>query len=686
LGAIEDVEETLGTQVLGIIPQADAKDIREGLKDKCPEGIKESTEKQLAYLVSHFVPKSMMAESFRALRTNVQFKDAEKKIQTIGVASTSPEEGKTLVAINLALTMAQAGMKVLLVGSDLRKPAIDRVFGVEMTPGLTDVLMGNYPWRDTVKAVTDIIMGQMSPDEVMMTPGLDNLHIVTSGPIPPNPAELIDSGRLTDFIEEAKEDYDMIVFDSTPILSTADAAILGAKVDGVLLVYRVGTVSRGLLKRSTAQLEQVQCNLMGVVLNGMRPDVSPDFQDYKYYTYYYSYGEQEKQRKRRERIKGFSFLRRKGDSQRKEEEKISIGEEGERLPKKRARKLNRGRLALMLVAMAFLAAGILWQSGIIDPFKILEPKTPVKKDQVKPAVKKGPSKKAIQREPKRVSTKPKRTVSRETGGPQVKTPIPKSPPVKKQVADVKTPVVKKETSKTVVSRKSEAISPKPKPTVSVEKPVVKPVTPVKKGTSDTAIRKKPEMVSTKAKRPVIVKKPAPKPQQEASIPKSPASSKDVAVTKTPPSSKKIVSYPYSLYLGSFRTLERANKAISLYTKEGLAPYCTKVDFDEKGVWYRVFTGHFENRERAERFKKDHRLKEGTVKKTGYANLIGIYTSLDQLQNKMLSLKKLGYSPYAIKDRDGKSRLFIGAFITKEGAKKQYHDLRSSGIQSQVVQR
>ena len=258
LGAIDDVEETLGTQVLGIVPQADARDIREGVEEKYPEEIKESTAKQLVYLASHFVPKSMMAESFRALRTNVQFKDAEKKIESIAVASTSPEEGKTLVAINLALTMAQAGMKVLLVGSDLRKPTIDKVFGVEMTPGLTDVLMGNYPWRDTIKTVTDIIMGQMSPDEVMMTPGLDNLHIITSGPIPPNPAELIDSSALNDFIKEAKEDYDIIVFDSPPILSTADAAILGSKMDGVLLVYRVGTVSRGLLRRSTAQLERVQ--------------------------------------------------------------------------------------------------------------------------------------------------------------------------------------------------------------------------------------------------------------------------------------------------------------------------------------------------------------------------------------------------------------------------------------------
>ena len=264
LGAIEDVEETLGTQVLGIVPQADAKDIKDGLKEKYPEGIKESTEKQLVYLVSHFVPKSMMAESFRALRTNIQFKEAEQKIEAIGIASTSPEEGKTLVAVNLAVTMAQAGMKVLLVGSDLRKPAIDKVFGVEMTPGLTDILMGNYPWRDTVKTVTDIIMGQMNTDEVMMTPGLDNLHLITSGPIPPNPAELIESERLTDFMEEAKKEYDIVLFDSTPILSTADAAILGTKVDGVLLVYRVGAVSRGLLRRSSAQLQQVNCNIMGV--------------------------------------------------------------------------------------------------------------------------------------------------------------------------------------------------------------------------------------------------------------------------------------------------------------------------------------------------------------------------------------------------------------------------------------
>jgi len=106
--------------------------------------------------------------------------------------------------------------------------------------------------------------------------------------MPPNPAELVESKRLRKFIEEAKEDYDLIIFDSPPILSTADAAILSSKVDGVLLVYRVGTVSRGLLKRATSQLDQVKCNILGVILNGLKPEISPDFQDFKYYKHYYS--------------------------------------------------------------------------------------------------------------------------------------------------------------------------------------------------------------------------------------------------------------------------------------------------------------------------------------------------------------------------------------------------------------
>jgi capsular exopolysaccharide synthesis family protein len=691
LGAIEDVEETLGTQVLGIVPQADAKDIRDGLKEKYPDGIKESTEKQLVYLVSHFVPKSMMAESFRALRTNIQFKEAEKKIETIGIASTSPEEGKTLVAVNLAVAIAQAGMKVLLVGSDLRKPAIDKVFGVEMTPGLTDILMGNYPWRDTVKTVTDIIMGQMSTDEVMMTPGLDNLHLITSGPIPPNPAELIESERLTAFIEEAKEEYDIILFDSTPILSTADAAILGTKVDGVLLVYRVGTVSRGLLRRSTAQLRQVKCNIMGVVLNGMRPDVSPDFQDYKYYSYAYAYGEGEKHRERGKRKNLFSWIGKKRERKRKAEQKIPAGEKEEGLIKKGAKGLSKRKVALLLVALALLGGGVLWQSGIIDPFKPPDRGTSIRKDEARSADrKKGPQKKAIQGKPKTVSKRPKQMAPKTKAGSQVKKPVSKPMPVRKPVADDKKPLVKKGTSKTVLLGKPERISPKPGPAVPV-KPEVKGVIPLQKEASKTPSEKKPEGTSP-GPRPLVAEK---KPETgtvtltKEDVFKKPGERKPETISlqgKGPVIAKKTLSHPYSIYLGSFRTLERAKRAISLYSEKGLSPYCSKVDFHEKGIWFRVFAGHFQDREKAKEFKERHRLKEGTVKKTAYANLIGAYTQSGELENRRLSLKRLGYFPYVIKGEDGKSRLYVGAFITKEGAEQQYHDLKSRGIQSQIVPR
>ena len=594
LGAIEDVEETLGTQVLGIIPHVDAKNTREGLKEESPEGTRVPDETRISYLISHFAPKSMMAESFRALRTNLQFKDVGKKIQTIAITSSFPQEGKTLVAINLALTMAQAGVKVLLVGCDLRKPFMDRAFGVEMTPGLTDILLGNCHWHDTVKTVMDMVMGKMTHTQIIKTPGLDNLHVVTSGPIPPNPAELIDSSALRDFIEEAKEEYDMILFDSSPILSTADAAILGTKVDGVLLVYRVGTVSRGLLKRSSAQLNQVECNTMGVILNGMRPEVSPDFQDYKYYYSYYSYGEEGKGKKSREHKRGLAFLRGKGD--RREEEKA--------LQEKPPKKLKIGRLALMLVAIAFLSAGILWQSGIIDPFKALDVQRLVKKGGLLP----------------------------------------------RPVLDTEAPKVKKGISKLAIPGKPETVSQKPKPTVSVGKPAVKGKVSVQKGTSETPIRKKSEAVSAKQK-----------------------------------SAEKIVSYPYSIQLGAFRALGRAKKAVSLYSKKGLSPYWVEVELGN-ATWYRVYAGHFEGPEQAEKFRKEHRLGEALVKKTKHANLIDTYTSPDELEDKILSLKNLGLSPYVIKDHTGQSRLFVGTFVTKEGAEKQYHDLKVRGIQSQVVER
>ena len=634
LGAIEDVEETLGTQVLGIIPQADSKDIRESLEERYPDGIEETIENQLVYLVSHFVPKSMIAESFRALRTNIQFKETEKKIKSIAVASTSPEEGKTLVTANLAITMAQAGMKVLLVGSDLRKPVVDGLFGVERSPGLTDVLIENYPWRDTVKTVTDIIMGHMGTDEVMMTPGLDNLHIITSGPIPPNPAELIDSEHLTNFLEEAKEDYDTIIFDSPPILSTADAAILAAKVDGVLLVYRVGAVSRGLLRRSKAQLDRVHCDLVGVVLNGMKADVSPDFQDYKYYSYNYAYGEKEKNRKRLGRV-GNTFRNWMRDGLERVSQMIPSGDKGQRPPKKQTRMSNRVYFALVLVAAVILTMGILWRSGIIEPLVSSVLETPVDRNLTELAGKRESEKGAIESKPEVITPKMKTVVSDDAPQAQIKSPIMKSGALKE-----------KDTLRPFVPKEQEKATSKPETDVHAEQSKSELITPPTESIMDV---------------------------------------KQTVGPKTTMSSEGIPSFPYSILLSHCRNVRSAEEVISQYAKRGLVPYWVKIEVSS-GVWYRVFVGWFEDRIEAENFKREHGLQEGRIMETAYANLIGVYTSSEELQNRMASLSELGYSPYVTKDQDGESRLFIGAFLTKEGAESQYQDLKSGGIENRVMKR
>ncbi|MBN1832870.1 MAG: polysaccharide biosynthesis tyrosine autokinase, partial [Deltaproteobacteria bacterium] len=603
LGAIEDVEETLGTKVLGIIPQTDARDIRISFREKHPDdGLMETMENQSIYLVSHFMPQSMVAESFRALRTSVIFNNAENRMKSIAIASTSPKEGKTVVAVNLALTMAQSGMKILLVGSDLRKPTVDRVFGVGLTPGLTDVLMGNLPWRETIKTVMDMVMGKMSQTQVMTTPGLDNVHIITSGPKPPNPAELLESKALNDFLEEAKEEYDMIIFDSPPILSTADAAILSAKVDGVLLVYRVGIVSRGLLKRATAQLEQVKCNIMGVILNGMRPEVSSDFQDLKSYNYYYAYGSDEQGSNSRPHGKFWSFLKEKTNSGKKAilQKKQNVAQ-----LKPLTKKSHKGLRGLILLAICSLVGGVLFQSGLIDPFSKPEDEGPVTEYRIKAIVKKEIPRMTGENESTAVSSKPKAERDAKTSvnvSPKVETPPVE---LKPSVAEVSTEI----------------------------------------GPSSLSFDNQPDDLV------------------------------DV----------KMISYPFSLQLGAFRDLKEAQKLILTCKEKGLSAYWSEVEL-ASGIWYRVFVGHFEDRESAESFKKEHGLQGAGVKDSKYANLIGIYSSSSELEDKILSLRNLGYSPYVIKDSETDFRLMVGNHVTQEGAEELYDNLKADGIVNQIIER
>lgn len=284
LGAISDVEETLGAKVLGVIPDEGIKEVREMLKESGEGKLTRSRGKM--HLVSHFAPKSMVAESFRALRINVQLFCKEKGMRTLAITSATPQEGKTVVSANLAISMAQAGKRVLMIGADLRKPMVSEAFGIDNNPGLTDILLGNYAWRDAIKTVTDVMIGELGIDDVMATPGLDNLHFVTAGTMYSNPSELIESKLLSEFVEQVRGNYDIVIIDTAPVLSTADLSVIGPLVDGVLLVYRVGSISKELLQRATVELSRVKSNLIGVVLNGMREGETPDFQDFRAFKYY----------------------------------------------------------------------------------------------------------------------------------------------------------------------------------------------------------------------------------------------------------------------------------------------------------------------------------------------------------------------------------------------------------------
>lgn len=314
VGAIEDIEGILGLSVIGIIPYATSDDIKKQFLRDGPLKLSEEAMDRDANLVVHFAPKTTVAESYRALRTNFEFLVLEKGIKAVSITSSSAREGKTTVIANLALVLAQMGKRVLLVDGDLRRPTISRFFGLHSRPGLSEVIIGDAKWRDAVRTTSDLITGQMSMEEVMFTPGIDNLSILPSGSLPPNPSGILASARMTEFISEAKNEYDVVLFDSSPILPATDAAILGTKLDGVLLLYLVGKVGRGALRRAKVQLDNVGANIFGTILCGLRAELSRDFHDFRYYYGRpYSYGaEAEEGAKtvlRRLRAVGDSFLK-----------------------------------------------------------------------------------------------------------------------------------------------------------------------------------------------------------------------------------------------------------------------------------------------------------------------------------------------------------------------------------------
>jgi capsular exopolysaccharide synthesis family protein len=280
MGTIEDLEGLLKVPVLGVIPSMflEKKETRQDA---------EAGEEGNADLIVHYDPKSLAAEAFRTLRTNLLFLSLEKKSKSFIVTSSYLHEGKTLNCVNLAISLAQNGQKVLLVEADLRRSAIHKIFGLNREPGLTDYVMGNYRIEEVTNTISDIMVGELGIDDILKTPGLDNLHVITAGTKPENPSEILNSEQFRAFVRTVYPEYDFIIIDVPPALPVADASQVATLVDGVILVYTAGRIARSVLKRAKDMLEAVHANVVGVILNSVRPEVGPEYLKY-HSKYYYS--------------------------------------------------------------------------------------------------------------------------------------------------------------------------------------------------------------------------------------------------------------------------------------------------------------------------------------------------------------------------------------------------------------
>lgn len=282
IGTIEGVEEFLQVPVLGVIPRFNEKEQMEAAAMELPPDTRPDTVALFAKLVCLYDEKSVISEGFRSLRTNIQFASREGQAKTFLFTSAGLGEGKTTTVVNLALTIAQDGKRVLLVDADLRRPFVHARLGLERSPGLSEVLVGGLPWREAVKTVTDLMIGLMGVDRIVNTPGIDLLNVMTSGSIPHNPAEFINSPKFQDVINQMREEYDVVLFDTPPILPIADAVMMSSKVDGVVLVYQVGRIGRSALKRAKFLVDHAQGKVLGTVLTNVRAEITPEYGYYRY--------------------------------------------------------------------------------------------------------------------------------------------------------------------------------------------------------------------------------------------------------------------------------------------------------------------------------------------------------------------------------------------------------------------
>jgi succinoglycan biosynthesis transport protein ExoP len=274
----DDVESLARLPSLAVVP-AFIESNGDRSRVKLLKGASSNGHDKRIELVAQHLPKSQMSEAFRALRTALLLSQADHPPQVILVTSALPREGKTNVAANLAVTLAQLGDRTLLMDADLRKPGIGR---------LLNLGSGKYA------GLSSYLAGVSSLDFVTIQhPAIPNLSAIPTGPLPPNPADLLCSNKLTDAIAELRTKFKFIVIDSPPIMAATDAVILSVRADGVLLVVRSGKTPKEAFTRTRDLLLSVKCHILGVVLNAVNPSAGNYYYSYRYYPYSQGYGPQE---------------------------------------------------------------------------------------------------------------------------------------------------------------------------------------------------------------------------------------------------------------------------------------------------------------------------------------------------------------------------------------------------------
>lgn len=223
-----------------------------------------TTNNKFRSLITHFDKKSPISEQYRTIRTNIEFSSVDQNLKTIIVTSAGPGEGKSTTTANLAVVFAQQAKKVLLIDGDLRKPTVHYTFQLDNTVGLTNILTGKVEFDTAVKNTE-----------------VEHLSILTCGPIPPNPAEMLGSAAMKQLIETAEDQFDVILIDSPPVLAVTDAQILANNADGIVLVAKSGQTEYDMAIKATELLKNSRAKLLGAVLN---------HKDQKQSNYYYYYG------------------------------------------------------------------------------------------------------------------------------------------------------------------------------------------------------------------------------------------------------------------------------------------------------------------------------------------------------------------------------------------------------------